>query len=216
MKEQHIITNHCTIRNNRVILNGKEDYCSNENSGFPDFIKSVYSHYQIDYPKFFKMDNLSKLGFLTGELLLHKRDLSKYANEEIGMVIANSSSCLDTDEKYYETIKNSSDYFPSPSVFVYTLPNIMIGELCIKYTIKGENAFFILENFDTDFIADYIANLLDSGKIKTCIAGWVDVYHDKYEAMLCLIEKESNASETKGMVCNAENIKKIYLHKNNP
>ena len=214
MTDRKVITKSCLIRENMVIINSRLEYRDETNPGFTDFIHSVYSKYQLNYPKFFKMDNLSKLGFLTGELLLTGKALNKYNKEEIGVVIANSSSSLDTDEKYYATVKNRNDYFPSPSLFVYTLPNIMIGELCIKYKIQGENAFFIFENFETDFICNYINSLMDSNKIQCCIAGWTELYNDKYESILCLIEKEKNEEQSNYMICNTDNIKKLYLNKN--
>jgi hypothetical protein len=206
----NIITKCCIIRDNKVSINNLTEFHMDGNAGFSDFIKSVYNHYRLDYPKFFKMDNLSKLGFISGELLLKGKDLSRYTNEDIGVVMANSSSSLDTDEKYHATIKKSSDYFPSPSLFVYTLPNIMIGELSIKYKFQGENAFFVFDDFDMDFICTYINNLMDTNKIQSCVAGWVDVYNDNYEAMLCFIEKENKDEQTFSMKYTIENIKKLY------
>jgi hypothetical protein len=214
MKAKNIITKCCIIRNQTVSINNLVEFRMEGNPGFPDFIKSVYNKYLLDYPKFFKMDNLSKLGFITGELLLKGKDLSHYTNEDIGVVMANSSSSLDTDERYYATIKNSSDYFPSPSLFVYTLPNIMIGELSIKYKLQGENAFFVFDDLDMDFICNYVNNLMDTNKIQSCVAGWVDLYNDKYEAILCLIEKECS-KERSGldMKYTIENIKMLYSNK---
>jgi hypothetical protein len=209
----NIITKCCIIRDHKVSINNLTEFQMEGKPGFSDFIKSVYNNYLLDYPKFFKMDNLSKLGFITGELLLKGKDLSLYTKEETGVVMANSSSSLDTDEKYYATIKDSSDYFPSPSLFVYTLPNIMIGELSIKYKFQGENAFFVFDDFEIDFICNYINNLMDTNKIKSCVAGWVDLYNDNYEAMLCLIEKENKDDHSFSMEYTAENIKKLYSNK---
>ncbi|MCD4663759.1 MAG: hypothetical protein K8R68_00720, partial [Bacteroidales bacterium] len=64
------ITYYSIIRQNKVFINGKLDFAQNNNIIFPDFIRSVYRNYKIGYPKFFKMDNLSKLGFITSELVL--------------------------------------------------------------------------------------------------------------------------------------------------
>jgi hypothetical protein len=213
MKGRNLITKCCMIRNNEVIINNLKDFHSEGNLNFSDFIKSVYTNYQIDYPKFFKMDNISKLGFLTGELLLKGIELGHYQKEDIGVVMANSSSSLDTDEKYFETIKNTEEYFPSPSLFVYTLPNIMIGELCIKYKIQGENALFVFDKYEPDFICNYVNDLMDSNKIQSCITGWIDLYHNQYESMLFMIEKESSKEQTYIAEHTEENIKKLYSTK---
>ena len=95
------------------------------------------------------MDSLSKLGWLAAEILL-KDSFNKEAlsvRKMSGLVFANANSSLDTDIKYYETAKDIA----SPALFVYTLPNIVIGEICIRHNFKGENAFFISEQFDAGF-----------------------------------------------------------------
>ncbi|MCD4746847.1 MAG: hypothetical protein K8R58_11170 [Bacteroidales bacterium] len=185
------ITSSCIIRHNKVFINDKLDYVKDNYTGFPDFIRSVYRNYKISYPKFFKMDNLSKLGFITSELLLKQDDLlSNYKNDEIGIILSNSGSSIDTDIKYYNTIKDKSNYFPSPSVFVYTLPNIMIGEICIRNKIMGESSFFIFEKFEPDFLSNYVNILFDTSKIKSCILGWVDYENDNYESFLFFAEKD--------------------------
>lgn len=205
------ITSYCIIRYNKVIINDKIDYVKDNYTGFPDFIRSVYRNYKINYPKFFKMDNLSKLGFITSELLLKQEDLlSNYKNDEIGIIISNSGSSIDTDIKYYNTIKDKSNYFPSPSVFVYTLPNILIGEICIRNKIMGESSFFVFEKFEPDFLCNYINILFDTSKLKSCISGLVDFKDDKYESLLFLVEKENKKNNGRNINFEPEIIRKIY------
>lgn len=184
-----------TIADNNIKINESEDYRT-EISGkkkFLKFIKEIYKNYDIKYPKFYKMDNLSKLGFLSAEILLKNTDiLNKYKNEEIAVILSNESSSSDTDAIYQKTIDDRNNYFPAPSVFVYTLPNIMIGEICIRHKIKGENTVFISEDFDKNFIFDYVNNLYNLQKTKICICGRVDYnYPNKnYMAELYLTEVE--------------------------
>ncbi len=204
------ITTYCIICHNEIIIDDKCIYVKDNYSGFPDFIKSVYRNYKIGYAKFFKMDNLSKLGFITSELILKQGDfLSSYKNEEIGILISNSSSSLDTDIKYYNAVKDKSNYFPSPSVFVYTLPNIMIGEMCIRNKIRGESFFLISEKFDPDFIFNYINILFNTTEIQTCISGWVNYEEGNYESFLFLVEKE-NKNIDRNINFAPENIRKIF------
>ena len=61
------------------------------------------------------------------------------------MVFANSNSSLDVDIKHNASIADKEKYFPKPAVFVYTLPNIMLGELSIRHLLRGENIFFVSE-----------------------------------------------------------------------
>jgi hypothetical protein len=150
------------------------------------FLLSAYQHFGFQYPKFYKMDHLSKLGWLAAELLLSKGfDPGNYQPEDIAVVLSNSNASLDTDYKYMETVKE----IPSPAVFVYTLPNIMIGEICIRHKFKGENAFFVFESFDAGFIHEYVRDLMEHGTARACICGWVDVLGTEYKAVLFLVEK---------------------------
>ena len=152
-----------------------------------DFLLSVYHHFGINYPKFYKMDNLSKLGWLATEVLLKDSfEKERYKPEDIGVVLANANSSLDTDIKYYETVKDIA----SPALFVYTLPNIVIGEICIRHNFKGENAFFIFEEFDAGFIEQYVSNLINNNILQACICGWVELLGEQYKTVLFLVEKD--------------------------
>ena len=50
-----------------VVKNGIEVFSSKE--PIRNFLTTLYRHLDITYPKFFKMDHLAKLGFLSVELL---------------------------------------------------------------------------------------------------------------------------------------------------
>ncbi len=193
-----VVTTYCTIKAGKINLNGKIDFES-EDTDFRKFIRTAYRHYKIDYPKFFKMDNLSKLGFLSAELLLKDRPLTEfYSPGDIGILIENRSSSLETDEKHQEAINDRNNYFPSPKIFVYTLPNIMAGEISIRHKIRGENSIFLFDHFDTAFIVDYIKALFDEHAIQSCIGGWVECYHEFYESLLFIVETEEVANKTNG------------------
>ena len=150
------------------------------------------------------MDNLSKLGWLAAEILLKDNFIaSKYKTEDIGIVLSNTNSSLDTDIRYYETAKSIA----SPSLFVYTLPNIVIGEICIRHHFKGENAFFICEQFDGEFIEQYVTNLINNNILQACICGWVELLNNEYKTVLFLVEKVALAHS---ILFTNENINKIY------
>jgi hypothetical protein len=195
------ITASCIISNDRVFKNGKL-YFTDTKAGVSDFLNAVYNFIQPDYPRFYKMDNISKLGWLTTEILL-RDNLSQtaYDPEDVGLVFSNSNSSLDTDRKYFQTVAT----YPSPSLFVYTLPNIVMGEICIRYGFKGENAFFVFDSFNPVFIKQYAGSLLDNNILQCCICGWVDVYGEAYNASLFLIEKGPE-----GDAFTAENMQQMF------
>jgi len=218
MKESLFITQSNVIRENAVVRNEKVEANNEIFVNFAVFIKALYKKEGLSYPKFYKMDNLSKLGFLGTEMLLKGTPfLDRYKKEEIGVVIMNSSSSLDTDLSYHETIKDKSSYFPSPSVFVYTLPNILIGEICIRHKIKGENAFLVSDHFDPGKFIETIKLLLDKDYAQACLCGWVEVLGDKFESVLFLVEKEKTITEFNPEGTNSpftiESLTHFYQHK---
>jgi len=199
--EKHISSS-CIIGNNEVVKNGVKLF---ENPGVDvaGFLLSVYQHFQFNYPKFYKMDNLSKLGWLAAEILLKDNfDKAAYKPEEVGVVLANANASLDNDLKYTATIKE----VPSPSVFVYTLPNIVIGEISIRNSFKGEHAFFIQEQFNTAFTAQQVNYLLDNDILQACLCGWVDVLEQDYKAALFWVEKKKSEES---VVFSADNMDRI-------
>jgi len=203
LARENYITSSCSISNSFVNKDGNKAF-ENQGTDISTFLLSIYQHFHFNYPKFYKMDNLSKLGWLVAEILL-KEEFKKanYQPEEVGVVLANSNSSLDNDLKYADTIKE----FPSPAVFVYTLPNIVIGEICIRHKFKGEHAFFIQDGFDAAFIAQQVNYLLDNNILQACICGWVEVLEQDYKAVLFLVEKKKTA---KSLLFSAENMSSIF------
>ncbi len=198
------ITSWVVMRGNTAVHDGTVFFEQKDADVLP-FIKELYKQLKCNYPKFYKMDNLCKLAFATTELVLKGHSLN-YKSDEIALVFSNASSSLDTDKTYYNSVEDKSNYFPSPAVFVYTLPNIMIGEICIRHKFLGENAFFISEEFDADLLAEYAENILSSGKAKCLITGWVEINETEWEAVLFLVEKTE--SETKRLL--KEKLNEIY------
>lgn len=186
------MNNTCTIKNNCIQWGNEVIFENLEAETFSDFAKSYYRHLELKYPKFHKMDNLSKLGFLAFETLLKKENID-FDLEKLAIIFANSSSSLDTDENYYETLSQEGS-LPSPSLFVYTLPNIVIGEICIRHKIKGEHAFFVFDEFDEKFVTDYAQTLLANPEIPACAIGWVELKGAQYEAKMTLIKRTKNIS----------------------
>jgi len=174
-------TDICTIEKSKIILKN-EIIFETPTENFSDFAKEAYKSLALNYPKFHKMDNLSKLAFLASEMILKDEDHSRTA-----LVFANRSSSLDTDFKYQESINSQENYFPSPAVFVYTLPNICVGEISIKHKMQTENAFFVLDEFDEQFLNDYSEQILQSGKADKVLCGWVELYQESYKAFVYLL-----------------------------
>ena len=191
---------------------------------FGDFIRNVYKHLRIQYPKFYKMDNMSKLAFIAAELL-KPSEASTYQNEEKGIVLMNKSSSLYTDGIHQASIEDKTNYFPSPAVFVYTLPNIAIGELCIRHDIKGENYFLVQSSFQAKIMVSYVDSLFTKSYINQCICGWLEFNEKDYEVFFYTVEQNSTnavkvadksiifasvATENEHILHEVVNIEKLY------
>lgn len=185
MSREIFIESTVLIQGNKIILNG-EEVLNSVAENFSVFSKEVYQYFQVEYPRFFKMDNLSKLAFLGADILLKRAEINEEDNN-IALVFANRSSSLDTDCRYQKSIEDKNSYFPSPAVFVYTLPNICIGEISIRYKLYSENCFFVFETFDPKYLLEYSDYLLYKGKAERVLWGWVEYCQEEYKAFLCLV-----------------------------
>ncbi len=190
MSSKTFIKSYCQIKDNSISLNGKVLYEGQNTEPFTDFIKSAYKNLDTKYAKFFKMDSLSKLAFLAADVLLKHENVIAEKEENIAIVLSNNASSLDTDRKYQKSIEDDNNFFPSPAVFVYTLPNICIGEISIKHKLYSENSFFIFDNFNPSYLHAYSTGLLEEKKAEKVLCGWVNLDEGEYNAFLYLVTKE--------------------------
>jgi 3-oxoacyl-[acyl-carrier-protein] synthase-1 len=164
-------------------------------------ITEFYRSLQLNYPKFFKMDNLSKLGFLAAESLSpffasrEREKIEKGLNEDITVICFNRSSSLEMDTQYQATIADNKNYFPSPSLFVYTLPNIVNGEIAIRHKIHGETSFYITENFDAEQIFSTVQNAFFDKITNEVIVAWIESFENIFEVKMWLITKKTQNIE---------------------
>ncbi len=143
-------------------------------------VTGLYREFAGDYPKFFKMDSLCKLGFMGAELLL--KDIPAEERDDIAVILFNRNGSLITDRNYQKTITDDN-YFPSPALFVYTLANIVTGEIAIRNKTHGETSFYILDGYDPEKIGEIAGFVFpatqDSRSPQPLVlAGWVDYNSD--------------------------------------
>ncbi len=198
------IQKYCHIKNNKLFVDGKLIFSDDKENSLAAFLKLAYKSIAPTYNKFFKMDEISKLAFIAAEVLLKDINLENYKPEDISIVLSNSDSTLVTDKNHQQTIVDDNNFFPSPKIFVYTLPNIMIGEIAIRHKFKGENAFFIVENFSEDLMVVHINSLFLANKTKAAVGGWVNQSGTDYEAFLFFV------SPSDGIRFNALEIKRLH------
>lgn len=96
------------------------------------------------------------------------------------VILFNQNASTVTDKAFMQTIKDD-EYFPSPSLFIYTLPNIAAGEIAIRHGWQTETSFYVLRNRNEKLMRQIIqATLSDThrGNIPL-VSGWVDNEKEK-------------------------------------
>lgn len=153
----------------------------------------MYRSLNLQYPKFFKMDNLCKVGFLAAELAMKNHEVSTETEKpNFSVLLLNSSSSLDNDLAYQKTISDENNYFPSPAVFVYTLANIVSGEIAIRHKIKGETSFYIQEKFSAKTFYEVAEmGFMPQKGIQEMLIGWVDYLEGECDVLLFRVSTNS-------------------------
>lgn len=153
-----------------------------------------------DYPKFFKMDTACKLGFLLAEELADEPRFTP--REDRAVLMFSTHGCLCNDRHYEETVQD----FPSPALFVYTLPNIITGEIAIRNKYAGETSAYVLERFDPAVFAGLVEQAFQDRVTASALCGWVDCRaDDDFTAFAFLVERDGD-----GKAFNTKNIYGIF------
>lgn len=141
-----------------------------------ELLTSLYLSRIADYPKFYKMDPLSRLGFVATELLLKAEAAAggQPTDGDRAVVFFGTLGSLADDMKYQATIADPDNYFPSPSIFVYTLPNIVTGEVAIRNHYHGESNFLLMAERDSEWESRCVGCLFRDPHVRTAVAGWLD------------------------------------------
>ena len=172
-------THRVVITPDRLTIDGKTQPTTATGKSL---LTELYRTHVGDYPKFHKMDGLSKLGFLASELLMRcEGDGQPTENEQRAVILFNHSASIDTDQHYLTSIQ-PGNYFPSPSLFVYTLPNIVTGEIAIRHHLHGETSFYSLASRNEQLMTRIQQAALSDSATTSMITGWID-YED--EAHFC-------------------------------
>lgn len=175
------------ITPDKVLVDGKA--LTHQESGSA-LLTELYRTYIGDYPKFFKMDTLSKLGFVASELLLQAEGKPRFEPcEDRAVVFFNRAASLQADTAYQATIQDPRNFFPSPAAFVYTLPNIVTGEIAIRNKYYGETSFIVMEEPDEVLMMRQIRNAFQDPMTKSVLGGWLDcIDEEHFEARIWIFE----------------------------
>ena len=182
--------------------NANEKLDEQEGAGHHSLLTSLYKQMIGNYPKFYKMDGLSRLGFVASEILLNaekgetdverREEEGERLLEERAIIFFNHSSSIASDRNYKESINDKDNYFPSPSIFVYTLPNIVTGEIAIRNHFHGETSFFILPDKDERMMEEILQASCRDAQSKSFLTGWIDYEDERHFEADLKIKKMRN------------------------
>ena len=172
-----------------LVVDGK---CVAEAVAGESFLTHLYRKYKMEYPKFFKMDVLCKVGFIASEILLEAEGAERFVpRADRAVILFNRHSSLNADRTFQRTIADPEEFYPSPSVFVYTLPNMVTGEIAIRNGFHGETAFYVLPRKDERLMHQVVGASLAADCPSAVLAGWLDYEDDEhYEAELWRLERK--------------------------
>ena len=152
------------------------------------------------------MDTLSRLGFVASELLLQqdregeevteKGAADGQAHEAVdredrAVVIFGKHGSSNSDGSFQETLDAHDEFFPSPAAFVYTLPNIVAGEIAIRHHYIGETNYIALPEKNVELMMQMVQQTLTDDLTTSVVCGWLDVMDAcHFEGELWLIEQD--------------------------
>lgn len=154
-------------------------------------LTALYKSLHDDYPHYYKMDALSRLGYVATQLLLqHEGTTSEAERDSRAVVLFNRTSSIVSDRRHLDSIARADEYFPSPSTFIYTLPNIVTGETAIRHGYHGETSFYILPQHDGRLEEAILHATLAPTAASSVITGWIDAADTThFEARLRLLKQ---------------------------
>lgn len=173
------------IKDGKILVDGVDIVDDGRERVFADLVREGYHRLGDVNMKFFKMDDLCKMGYIGAEYLLKGLDINEGDRRSMAILMANRSGSLDTDIEY---IKQMRENRTSPGTFVYTLPNIVIGEICIRHGIRGESLFIIEPERDDKKIREQAKQMLNLDESGRLICGWCEKLCGEYELHLELLD----------------------------
>ena len=169
---------HVLITPERVCVDGRDIAFTGTGKAM---LTDLYKRYVGDYPKFYKMDRLSQLGFIASELLLQAEGRERFKDcDDRAIILFNHASSIMADRQYLSSIETPGQFFPSPSLFVYTLPNIVAGELAIRNHYHGETTFCILPERQDEVMRQVLQACCQDETTRSILGGWVDYQDDAH------------------------------------
>lgn len=154
-------------------------------------LRAAYDQLDLGYSRFFKMDPLCRVGIIGVEYLVREHSLAALADDRIALVFNNSVSSMASDTKHE---RGSSAGTVSPSVFVYTLPNIVLGEISIRHKWYGEQLTTVSEQPDSFLLYELCDGLISADKADVVILISINATETTFDGKLVLLNNDESGT----------------------
>ena len=136
-------------------------------------VTGLFRKYLSDGSRFFKMDLFSRLAYV-GAGILAKDGLSGCEADGVALLVFTLNGSVIADRRHLSTFSEPGEFYPSPSVFINTLPNVVLGEIAVSFGIKGETTLVMLPRRDDGVMERIIGLTAAAAGVSAMICGWVD------------------------------------------
>lgn len=141
---------------------------------FAEMIRARFRAFGEQNLRFYKMSDLAKGLYVAVEELVRRAPLDERVEpSRRAIIMSNRSSSLAADLAHQQLVDQHAAEGTSPALFVYTLPNVAMGEVAIRHRIKGDNTFFI-EPQQCERSEWYARHLIATNRADEVICGWCE------------------------------------------
>ncbi len=159
-----------TVEPGRIERNGLEWFHAETEGDFGRFLRDAHRVLSPNDERFARLDDLCKLGVVAAEVLLD--GIAVEDGYRFAVLLGNEWGSEQSDKRHWQYLQEYGS--ASPSVFVYTLPSIVVGEICIRNGLKGDNTFVVAAESGLPELYGYARILLEQGYADYCMVGWCE------------------------------------------
>ena len=130
--------------------------------------------FQSETSRFGRMDLLSRLGLMAVELLgAGSETMTPEQRDAVGVCVETRSGCTATDARFLQK--------PLASVFAYTLPSTVLGEICIRHRFRGPVLCLAPVSGQSGSL-EAVQGWLDRGEADACLCVACDLMDKRFAA----------------------------------
>ena len=186
-----LIKSYCRITNHSIILDGDrlpdlEKHIMGQK--VKEHLDHVFSSMDVDYPSFRNMDDYSKLGFITAELLMKHNGFDVCREKpDIGVIIYSRSGCLGAD---YNLVRVMEGLSVDDQAYMRSIPNAICSDIACRHRIGGEVGVYLSDGFIYEqLFRTCFGTFQTEPGLNTLLAGYVECYGGYVSSLLCLLTR---------------------------